>query len=108
ITDEVVTATVGFSACLPLTDGGCVSGSGSGPFSQRLPRAIDPASGSPAGGPFIIVGSNFQAGATVTVGGAPGGNVNVVNAGEIDLTAPALPAGSANDVTVVNPDGSGG
>ncbi|MET0620628.1 MAG: right-handed parallel beta-helix repeat-containing protein [Thermoanaerobaculia bacterium] len=109
ITDEVVTATVGFTACLPLIDGGCVTGSGIGPFSQRLPRAIDPASGSPAGGdPFIIVGTNFEAGATVTVGGVPGGNVNVVGPGEIDLTAPALPAGSANDVTVVNPDGSGG
>ena len=109
ITNEVVTATVGFTACLPLIDGGCVTGSGIGPFSQRLNRAIDPASGSPAGGdPFIIVGTNFEAGATVTVGGAPGGNVNVVGPGEIDLTAPALAAGAAYDVRVLNPDGSGG
>ncbi len=109
ITDEIVTATAGYTACLPFGEGGCALFLGSEPFSQRLPRAIDPASGSPAGGdPFIIVGSNFQAGATVTVGGAPGGNVNIVGPGEIDLTAPALPAGAAYDVKVVNPDGSGG
>jgi hypothetical protein len=34
--------------------------------------------------------------------------VNIVGPTEIDLTAPALPAGSANDVSVLNPDGSGG
>jgi hypothetical protein len=109
ITDEIVTATASYDACLPFGDGGCAIFNGSEPFSQRLPRAIDPASGSPSGGdPFIIAGSHFQAGATVTVGGAPGGNVNVVGPGEIDLTAPALPAGAAYNVKVVNPDGSGG
>jgi hypothetical protein len=109
ITDEIVTATASYEACLPFGEGGCSMFNGSEPFSQRLPRAIDPASGSPAGGnPFIIVGSNFQPGATVTVGGVPGGNVSIVGPTQIDLTAPALPAGSANDVTVLNPDGSGG
>ena len=109
ITDEVVTATLAYSYCFPFAEGGCSVFAGSGPFSQRLPWAIDPGSGSPAGGdPLIIVGNNFEASAVVTVGGAPAGNVSVVNGGEIDLTAPALPAGVAYDVTVVNPDGSGG
>ena len=109
ITDEVITATTSYAACLPFREGGCSAFAGMGSFSQRLPGAIDPASGSPAGGdPFIIVGRDFEAGAAVTVGGAPGGNVNVVGPGEIDLTAPALPAGAAYDVTVLNPDGSGG
>ena len=109
ITDEVVTATVSYTACFPIHNGGCVQYSGSGPFSQRLPYSISPASGSPAGGDAAVIsGANFQPNATVTVGGAPAGNVNVVNGGEIDITAPALAAGAAYDVTVVNPDGSHG
>ena len=109
ITDEVVTATVGFTSCFPLGEGGCVPAYGSGPFSQRLVYSITPLSGSPAGGDAIaIAGGNFAAGTVATIGGQAVVNPNVVNPGEIDATTPALPAGSVNDVVVTNSDGSGG
>jgi len=115
LTDEVVTATGTFTetACPPpcpgAPDGGFVTWNQTGQFSQRLPFSISPASGDPAGGVAItIAGTNFAAGATVTLGGLPVGALNVASATEIDATAPALPAGSVGDVTVVNLDGSHG
>jgi len=109
ITDEVVTATARYTAYFPVQNGGVEPFSASGPFSQRLPSSISPSSGAPAGGDAItIYGTNFAAGATVTIGGQPVGNLNVAGAGEIDATAPAQPPGSINDVVVTNLDGSGG
>jgi hypothetical protein len=109
ITDEVVTATARYTACLPIQNGGCEVFSGSGPFSQRLPHSITPASGAPSGGEAITIsGSNFAAGATVTIGGQAVGSPNVVRDVEIDATTPALPPGSVNDVVVTNLDGSDG
>jgi hypothetical protein len=111
LTDEVVTAIQGWLGCFPggIHEGGCAIETGESQFSQRIATSISPASGSPAGGDAVVIsGQNFQSGATVTVGGAPAGNVSVVNAGEIDMTAPALAAGAAYDVAVTNPDGSHG
>ena len=109
ITDEIVTAAGGWTGCFPIPDGGCESFHVAGPFSQRLPYSMSPASGAPAGGDAIVIsGSNFVAGATVTLGGQAVGSPNVVSGGEIDATTPALPPGSVNDLVVTNVDGSGG
>src|SRR6185436_225407 len=78
-------------------------------FSQRLIFSMSPASGPPAGGTnFTITGMLFATGATVTVGGQPATNVNVVNPTSITATSPALPAGSLNNVVVTNTDQTGG
>jgi hypothetical protein len=66
--------------------------------------SVSPASGSTAGGTAIaITGSDFQAGATVTVGGTAAAVVTVT-ATLINATTPAGSAG-AKAVTVLNPDG---
>ena len=113
VTDEVITASAMFDECVAgcaaAPDGSAVSWIQSGPFSQRLPFSISPFGGSPAGGtPIDIQGTNFEPGAAVTIGGQPVGALNIVSATEIQGTAPALPAGVAYAVTVVNPDGSRG
>ena len=78
-------------------------------FSQRLPFAIDIRSGSPSGGVVVkITGTNFLAGATVTVGGVPATGVSVTDYTDMTATTPALAPGSANDLVVSNTDGSSG
>jgi hypothetical protein len=78
-------------------------------ISQRLPFTIFPASGPPAGGTSISInGTDFAAGAALTIGGFAATNVNVGDSTFITATTPALPAGSLNDVTVTNTDGSSG
>ena len=78
-------------------------------FSQRLPLFVFPTSGPPAGGsPLTITGTDFQAGATVMIGGVAAGNVVVNNSNSISATSPLLPAGTVNDLTVANLDGSEG
>ena len=78
-------------------------------FSQRMPFSIFPPSGDPSGGAALsITGTDFISGATVTIGGVPATGVNVSDYNHIGATAPALPAGSLNDVTVTNPDGTTG
>ena len=70
-------------------------------FSQRLPFSVTPASGDAAGGTAITVsGTDFEAAAAVTIGGASA--TGVVIGSSTSLTAPALPAGSANDLVVTN------
>ncbi len=56
--------------------------------------------------PIFLTGQSFASGATVTIGGVPATNVVVVDSHTISAAAPALPAGSLNDVTVTSP-GSG-
>ena len=74
-------------------------------FSQRLPFSIFPASGDAAGGTAItITGTDFAAGAAVTIGGQPAGNVNVVGPTQITATTPPLAAGTVHDLTVTNLD----
>jgi hypothetical protein len=78
-------------------------------LSPRIIFSISPVSGPPAGGNlFSIAGTNFQDGATVTVGGVPATDVSVSNPNQIVARAPALPAGSLSDVTVTNPDATTG
>ena len=78
-------------------------------FSQRLPFSITPASGPSAGGTNVtIAGTDFEEDAAVTIGGQPANNVVVVSFNQITATAPTLAAGSLNDVTVTNTQGTTG
>ncbi|MET0618762.1 MAG: S-layer homology domain-containing protein [Thermoanaerobaculia bacterium] len=77
--------------------------------SARIVYTILPGNGPAAGGTNVTLsGSEFESGASVTVGGQPATNVVVVDGDTITATAPALPAGSVGDVTVANPSGLGG
>ncbi|MCL5289261.1 MAG: IPT/TIG domain-containing protein [Acidobacteria bacterium] len=65
--------------------------------------SVNPTSGPASGGaPITIAGANFQAGATVTVGGTPATGVIVVSAISITAVTPAHAAGTVN-VVVTNP-----
>ena len=78
-------------------------------FSQRLPFSINPASGPSAGGTGVtIAGTDFEDGATVTIGGQPATSVVVTNFNQMTAVAPALAAGSLNDVVVTNTEGTTG
>jgi hypothetical protein len=78
-------------------------------LSQRFPFTITPISGPAAGGTGVTIqGTDFQPGATVTIGGAPASGVTVNSATQISATTPALSAGTRNDVTVTNPDATSG
>jgi hypothetical protein len=78
-------------------------------YSQRLPLFVLPTSGPPAGGTNLsITGTDFQSGASVTIGGVAAGNVVFQNSNSITATSPLLAAGTVNDLTVSNPDGSEG
>ena len=78
------------------------SPSGSSSRSLRPP-------GPPGGGSnVVIVGTDFAAGAGVTIGGQPATSVAVTGFTAITAATPALTAGSANDVVVSNTDGSSG
>lgn len=66
---------------------------------------LTPGLGSRGGGTLLTIsGSNFAAGATVTVGGAPATGVSVVTASSITATTPAGTPGPAL-VVVTNTDG---
>jgi hypothetical protein len=78
-------------------------------LSPRIIFSISPVSGPPAGGNlFTIAGTNFQDGATVTIGGLPATDVETNSPNQIGGRAPALPAGTLSDVTVTNPDATTG
>jgi hypothetical protein len=96
--DQVVTATA--------TD----ANGNTSEFSQRIVVSATPTSGNPPGNGAIVTlsGFHFLSGATATVGGVPATNVGVTNYNTITLTTPALPAGSINDITVTNTDGTTG
>ncbi|HYX20376.1 MAG TPA: IPT/TIG domain-containing protein, partial [Thermoanaerobaculia bacterium] len=67
--------------------------------------AIAPASGDAGGGQAAtLTGTDFVAGATVTIGGAAATGVVVSGSTSADLTVPALTPGTLNDVTLVDPD----
>jgi hypothetical protein len=69
---------------------------------------VAPGSGSTNGGTTVtITGTNFAAGATVSVGGNAATGVSVVNGTTITATTPAHAAGAVN-VTVTNADGQSG
>lgn len=74
-----------------------------GPAAPTLASAL-PASGPTAGGtPVTLTGTGFQAGATVTFGGAAAA-VGALSSTSLAATAPAHAAGAVA-VTVTNPDG---
>jgi hypothetical protein len=117
-TNVVVLGSTSLTATTPPHDGGAVSVTVTNPdqqsgtlgsaFTYLLPAptatAVSPLSGTTIGGTAVTIsGSNFAAGATVTIGGLPASNVVVVNGTSITATTPAHAAGSVN-VTVTNPD----
>jgi IPT/TIG domain len=64
--------------------------------------SVTPNAGSTAGGTMVTIsGSNFAAGATVTIGGATASDVTVVNATTITAAVPAHGAGVTDVVVVV-------
>lgn len=68
-------------------------------------REIVPPVGPGGGGtPITLRGTNFQDGATVTVGGRKAGWINVVSSSLITARTPPHETGTS-DVVVVNPDG---
>jgi hypothetical protein len=101
---------------LPATENGArISATATDPagntseFSQRLPFSINIGSGSPSGGTSITInGTNFLSGATVTIGGVSATGVGVTNYTTMTATTPALAPGSANDLFVLNTDGTNG
>jgi len=75
-------------------------------LSPRIIFSISPVFGPPAGGTlFSILGTDFQDGATVTVGGQPATDVFVTSPTQISARTPALPAGTLANVVVTNPSG---
>ncbi len=67
--------------------------------------SIAPTSGPAGGGTSAVVGGvDFATGATVTIGGAAAPLVMVTSGTTADITVPALPPGTLNDVTLTNPD----
>jgi parallel beta-helix repeat protein len=78
-------------------------------LSQRIVFSLLPAAGPAGGGSSVAIsGTDFAAGATVSIGGQPASNVVVGSSTSITVSTPALAAGSANDVVVTNTDGSAG
>ena len=78
-------------------------------LSQRLVVNTVPRFGDPIGGQQLSAsGMLFEDGAAVTVGGVAGTNVIVLGNTSLQFNAPALPAGTINDVTVTNPSGLAG
>jgi hypothetical protein len=74
-------------------------------FSQRLPFSVNVKSGPAAGGTALMVaGTNFLAGAGVTIGGVAATGVMVNSYTSLSATTPALAPGTANDVVVTNAD----
>jgi autotransporter-associated beta strand protein len=70
-----------------------------------LVTSITPATGPASGGTSVtIVGTNFKAGASVTIGGGVASSVIVVSSTQITATTPAGVPASAN-VVVTNPGG---
>ncbi len=78
-------------------------------LTPRLVFSISPLSGAPpAGLLFVVRGTNFAAGATITVGGLPATDILVQSSTQVEGRTPALQAGQLSDVTLTNLDGSAG
>ncbi len=117
-TNVVVVAASSITATTPAHGSGAVSvtitnpdaqsGTLSGGFTyaSTAPTAssVSPALGTTLGGtPVTIVGTNFAAGATVTIGGSPATNVVVTSGTSINATTPAYAPGAVA-LTITNPD----
>ena len=93
----------------PVTVTATDPGGNTSELSPRIVFSINPVSGVPAGGTLIAVhGTNFAAGATVTIGGLPATDIVVQSSIQIEARTPALAPGSLSDVTVTNLDTSTG
>jgi IPT/TIG domain len=80
----------------------------SAPFSTAASPSVNPGSGSTNGGTVVLIsGSDFAAGAKVTVGGVPADRVWIRNVNTIQASVPASAAGGA-DVVVRNASGTPG
>ena len=78
------------------------------PFGTAISSSVTPGTGPTNGGTLVTIsGSDFAAGAQVTVGGVPADKVSVENVNTILANFPAGSAGSAT-VTVTNPSGTPG
>ena len=125
-TNVQVTSSTSITATTPAHAAGAVSvvvtnpdgqsGTLANGFTYAVPNptvtAISPNTGPTSGNTFVTVtGTNFQSGATVTVGGAAATNVTVVNATTITAMTPLGPANEqlgAKDVVVTNPNAAKG
>jgi hypothetical protein len=105
-----------FDVTLPVTveAGARISATATDPagntseLSQRIVFSVAP-TGGPAGGANVtIAGSDFLAGASLSIGGLPATNVVVTGFHSITATTPPFAAGTSHDVTVTNTDGSTG
>ena len=82
--------------------------SASTPFATAATPAVSPHGGFTNGGDVVaILGSDFAAGAKVTVGGVPADRVWLRNVNTLQASVPAHAVGSA-DVVVTNPGGMSG
>jgi len=114
-TDGNGTATYDVTLTPTIADGAHVSATATddqgntSEFSQSMARAAIPASGPASGGTTISVGgTDFLPGATVTIGGVPATDVNVVSFTGLSATTPALTAGTLNDLEITDSDGASG
>jgi hypothetical protein len=86
---------------------GCGGGSDPAPVPTPTLTAVAPDQGSSLGGTDIsLTGTNFIAGATVTVGGNPATAVVVVDPTTITCSTPAGTPGAVVDVVVTTSDGA--
>jgi PKD repeat protein len=71
--------------------------------------AVSPTSGPAASGTSVtITGTGFLPGATVKIGNVAATNVSWLSETTLKANAPALPAGTLNDVVVTNPSSASG
>ena len=114
-TDSTGNAVIDVDLPVPIDPGAVVTATATSPdnntseFSQRIVLSSSPGEGSAAGGTSVaLTGFNFLPGATVSFEGTPGTGVVVTDYNQISVTTPALGAGTLNDITVTNTDGSAG
>ncbi len=110
-TDGTGSATFDVTLPVAIAPGDFVSATATDPggstseFSQRLPFSVFPTSGPASGGTALTIqGTDFSAGAAVTIGGQPAAGVNIESSTQITAQSPLLAAGTVNDLTVTNTD----
>ena len=107
--DAVLPVATEAGARISMTATNQAAGSNTSEFSQRLPFSVLPASGPAASQtPIQIKGTDFEAGATVKIGGADATGVTVADFDDIDADSPVLAPGTVNDLVVTNSDGTTG